>query len=53
MEYTADGDKLSVVIPPEGKEEGLESTEFFFEDDALCMEMKMGGGTMKFIFRRP
>jgi hypothetical protein len=53
MEYTQDGEKLSVLMPQEAKDAGMESVEYFFEGDALCMVMSTGDGTMKFFFRRP
>ena len=53
MEYTAVGDRLSVIMPEEAKAEGMESVDIFFEGDALCMLFTMNEGSMKFSFRKP
>ena len=52
MEYTVVGDKLSVIVPQEAKDQGMESADIFFEGDALCMLFTQSDGSIKFVFRK-
>ena len=53
MEYKAAGDKLTVEIIDEMKEQGLTSIEFFIEGDDLVWFVTMEGGSLKNYYRRP